>query len=215
MAAPLPGKFITFEGGEGAGKSTQARALADDLRRTGLDVVVTREPGGTPGGEAIRTLLVEGDASRWDPFTEALLHFAARREHVVRLIQPKLAAGSWVISDRFADSTVAYQGAGQGLDDASLTKLRSLVLGDFMPDLTLILDLPTEVGFRRIKASRPDSSRYERMGADFHERLRRRFLDIARQEPRRCVVVDAAATAEAVQAAIVAAVGQQLGVRWA
>ena len=208
------GKFITFEGGEGAGKSTQARDLADALRQTGLDVVLTREPGGTPGGEMIRKLLIEGDTRRWDSLTEALLHFAARREHVARLIEPALAAGRWVISDRFADSTLAYQGAGQGLDDASLATLRALVLGDFTPDLTLVLDMPAEVGLRRIAASRVDSSRYERMDAAFHERLRGRFLDIARREPRRCVVIDATADTDAVRAAIAKTVGDRLGVRW-
>ncbi|MFO0291895.1 MAG: dTMP kinase, partial [Rhodospirillales bacterium] len=134
------GRFVTFEGGEGAGKSTQLRFLAEWLEAQGLAVVTTREPGGTPGAERIRKLLVEGDADAWIPTTEALLHYAARVEHVERVVRPALAAGRWVLSDRFADSTMAYQGYGHRLGPARIAALHRAALGGFKPDLTLVLD---------------------------------------------------------------------------
>ncbi len=204
------GKFITFEGGEGAGKSTQAELLGVDLRQAGQPTRVTREPGGAPGAEDIRGLLVTGAVGRWDAMTEALLHCAARREHLTKTIAPALDVGTWVVSDRFADSTMAYQGYGHGLGRQVVEGLNELVLGDFAPDLTLVLDLPVDDGLGRAAAGPED--RYERMGRDFHQRLRDGFLEIAGREPERCAVVDARAGVDEVQAAIRAVVRQRLGV---
>lgn len=185
------GLFITLEGGEGAGKSTQVRLLAESLRAAGIDAIATREPGGAPGAEQIRKLLVDGEVSRWDPMTEALLHSAARREHLVHTLRPALESGKWVVSDRFADSTVAYQGYGLGLGADTVAALNRLVIGDFSPDLTIILDLPAEEGLKRAHERGDGAQRYERMGLAFHERLRQGFLEIARSQPQRCVVIDA------------------------
>jgi dTMP kinase len=190
-------RFITLEGGEGAGKSTQVHALAKRLTALGHSVTVTREPGGAPGAEAIRSLLVSGDTARWSPRAEMLLHFAAREDHLVHTIRPALARGDWVISDRFVDSTYAYQGIGQGTDSDEIDMLASMVIGDDMPVLTLILDLPVETGLSRAR-TRGGDDRYERMGTPFHEALRRAFLDIAVTHPSRCVVIDATHSAEAV-----------------
>ncbi len=143
------GKFISLEGGEGAGKTTQIKLLADALERAGIDPVITREPGGAPGAEMIRGLLVEGDVDRWQPMTEALLHFAARLEHVKETIAPALAEGRWVVSDRFSDSTVAYQGYGHDLGQETMARLHELVLAGFQTDLTIILDLPVDAGLAR------------------------------------------------------------------
>ena len=208
------GKFITFEGGEGSGKSTQIQPLAGALTAAGIMVTVTREPGGAPGAEQIRTLLVNGDTGRWDPMSEALLHYAARREHLRHAILPALAEGRWVLCDRFADSTMAYQGYGHGLGRAVIAALHAAVVGDLAPDLTLILDLPVETGLARA-ASRGGADRYERMDRAFHQRLREGFLDIARREPARCAVIDAAAPADRVEAAIRTAVRDRLGVDFA
>jgi len=206
------GKFITFEGGEGAGKSTQVSLLADALRGAGVDVVTTREPGGASGAEEIRGLLVNGATSRWTPMSEALLNYAARADHLDKTVLPALEAGKWVISDRFADSTLAYQGYGHGLATETLEMLKVAVLGDFKPDLTLIFDLDLETGLGRARARGEDEDRYERMGRDFHERLRQGFVDIAGAEPDRCAVVDAAGDIAQVAAAIRAVVGQRLPV---
>ena len=216
---PTSGKFITLEGGEGAGKTTQIKLLADALKAGGLDPIITREPGGSPAAEVIRSLLVEGAVDRWQPMTEALLNFAARLEHVRTTIEPALAAGRWVLCDRFADSTVAYQGYGHDLGRAAIDELHRLVLGYFQPDLTVILDIPVDEGLARARnreqaeASRED--RYERMDEGFHQRLRDGFLDIARHNPERCVVIDAAQEPEAVQTEIQAVVGQRRKVAWA
>ncbi len=209
------GKFITLEGGEGAGKSTQAALLAAGLRDAGIAVLATREPGGAPGAEQIRALLVDGTVDKWDPAAEALLHFAARRDHLIRTVWPALEQGRWVISDRFADSTMAYQGYGLGLGREAVESLYRIAVGDFAADLTIILDLPVEEGLRRAAGRRGTTHRYERMGLDFHERLRQGFLDIARREPERCVVVDGAAEVDKVQAAIRAKVSERLGVEFA
>lgn len=205
------GKFITLEGGEGSGKSTQIRRLAGALTAAGIEVAVTREPGGAPGAEQIRALLVNGEIGRWDPMSEALLHYAARREHLRHTVLPALAGGRWVLCDRFADSTMAYQGYGHGLGRDVVSALHATVVGDLAPDLTLILDLPVEAGLARA-ASRGGADRYERMDRAFHERLRAGFLDIARREPARCAVIDAAAPIDAVAAAIAAALRDRLGV---
>lgn len=209
--AAKPARFITFEGGEGAGKSTQVRLLAEALRQRGIDVLTTREPGGAPGAEEIRRLLVEGDGGRWDAVTEALLHTAARREHLLKTVRPALAAGRWVISDRFADSTVAYQGYAQGVPLADLAKLYEVAVGDFAPDLTLILDLPVEEGLKRAAGRGGKEDRYERMGREFHEKMREGYLEIAKQAPKRCAVVSALGAADDVHQAVLAAVDSRLG----
>ena len=208
------GFFITFEGGEGAGKSTQARRLAERLRAMGRAVTLTREPGGSPGAETIRQLLVTGDAGRWSPTTEALLMYAARRDHIERTITPALERGAWVISDRFADSTRAYQGAGGGVPASFIQALERYVLGEVRPDLTLILDLPVAAGLARAAAlaSAKDhaETRFEAKGEAFHQRLRDGFLAIARVEADRCAVIDATAEPDAVEAAIWDAVSRRL-----
>jgi len=204
------GRFITLEGGEGAGKSTQIARLAERLKAR-REVVTTREPGGSPGGEMIRKLLVEGPAERWDGTTEALLHFAARRDHLRSTVWPALEHGAWVISDRFADSTRAYQGWGHGLDLATLERLYHVAVGVFRPDLTLILDLPVEAGLARAAARRGAETRYESLPRDFHERVRDGFLTIARNEPERCAVIDASRDIEAVAASIARVVAERLG----
>lgn len=211
MTDLLAGRFITLEGGEGAGKSTQIARLKDKLERLGHAVVATREPGGAPGAEMVRKLLVEGPAERWDGTTEALLHFAARRDHLRSTVWPALKRGAWVISDRFADSTVAYQGYGYGVDRLMLDKLYGIAVGDFRPDLTLILDLPVETGLGRAAARRGSETRYESLAVDFHGRVRAGFLEIATADPGRCVVIDATRDIEAVAAAIAAAVRVRLG----
>ncbi len=204
------GKFITLEGGEGAGKSTQSELLGGDLRQAGQPTLVTREPGGAPGAEDIRGLLVTGAVGRWDPLAEALLHCAARREHLTKTITPALDAGTWVVSDRFADSTMAYQGYGHGLGRQVVEGLSELVLGTFAPDLTLILDLAVDDGLGRAAVVAGPEDRYERMGRDFHQRLRDGFLEIAGREPERCAVIDARANVDEVRAAIRAVVRQRL-----
>jgi dTMP kinase len=207
------GRFITFEGGEGGGKSTQAGLLAEALGRTGIGVLRTREPGGSPGAEEIRGLLVGGAPGRWDALTEALLVNAARRDHLVKTVWPALDAGRWVISDRFADSTLAYQGYAGGVDKRRLGQLHRLIAGDFAPDLTLILDLPSEIGLARAKRrGAAGEDRFERMGAAFHAKLRAGFLAIARRDPQRCIVIDATQEVEAVQRAVRQAVSERLAI---
>lgn len=187
----MSGRFITFEGGEGAGKSTQVRLLAERLTAAGIDVMTTREPGGTPGAEAIRNLFVTGAAGRWSARTEALLVNSARADHVERLIKPSLDAGRWVISDRYADSTLAYQGAAGGIGSDILRRLHELATGDLWPDLTLILDLPVEIGLPRALARRDGNSRFEQHDRAFHEHVRNGFRALADNEPHRCRLIDA------------------------
>jgi dTMP kinase len=202
------GRFITLEGGEGAGKSTQAKRLAAALAAAGMPVLRTREPGGTPGAERIRALLL--GHGPWDPVAEAMMMFAARREHVVKVIRPFLRAGGWVVCDRFADSTLAYQGA-QGLPRAVWAGLADIALEGFAPDLTLVLDLPPEAGMARA-AARSGADRYERMGGAFHAAVREGFLRIAAAEPDRCLLLDASQGPDAVAAAIRAAVRARFGI---
>jgi len=210
MSAQAPARFIVFEGGEGAGKSTQVQRLADALRARGQVVVATREPGGSPGAEAIRGLLVSGDAERWTPKTEALLINAARADHLDRTIRPALANGQWVICDRFADSTLAYQGYGMGLDRAWLEDLRKRVVGDTEPGLTLVFDLPVDVGLGRAVASQ----RYEKMGRAFHETLRAAFQEIAKSaDGRKRVVIDAGKNVDDVAREVLAAVTAAYGLK--
>ena len=205
------GRFITFEGGEGAGKSTQVRRLAARLGAAGVEVVATREPGGSPGAEAIRTLLVTGEADRWSPVTETLLMYAARRDHIERVITPALARGAWVVCDRFADSTRAYQGAAGGTDAALIAALETYVLEAVRPDLTFVFDLPAEAGLARAAGRADAETRFESKGAAFHERLREAFLAIAAAEPARCAVIDATAPMDVVEAAVWGEVERRLG----
>lgn len=203
MGAVARGRFITFEGGEGTGKSTQARRLAERLRTAGHDVVLTREPGGTPGAEEIRALLVEGAADRWSPLAEALLLNAARTDHLEALIRPALARGAWVVCDRFADSTRAYQGAAGGVEDATLAAVQAAVVGDTRPDLTLLLDAPAELGLARATA-RGGAARFEGKGIAFHQRLRDDYRRLA-AEPR-WILIDAARPEDVVASDVWAAV---------
>ena len=205
------GRFITLEGGEGAGKSTQAKLLAAWLGEHGIAVEITREPGGSPGAEEIRTLLVTGETGRWEPLTETLLHYAARRDHMTTRIAPALASGRWVISDRFFDSTAAYQGFGQGVNAEIIDRLRQLTIGGFKPDLTLILDISAQTRRLRTLGRPGQEDRYERMTEAFHARVRDGFMAIARAEPERCVMIDAELPADEVAAAIQAVIVQRLG----
>jgi dTMP kinase len=207
----MSGHFITLEGGEGAGKSTQVKRLAAALAEKGIATLTTREPGGSPGAEEIRALLVNGAPGRWDALTETLLVYAARADHVKHTIGPALLAGKWVISDRFTDSTYAYQGAGRGLARETIRRIDSVVLDDFGPDFTLVLDLDVETGLARAGKRGPAESRFENFDRDFHEKLRQGFLEIARRNPDRCVVIDAAQGENDVAAAIWAAVSNHFG----
>jgi dTMP kinase len=205
------GRFITLEGGEGAGKSTLARGLAEALEGCGAEVVVTREPGGTPNAEALRTLLVEGEPGRWSPLAETLLLYAAREDHVRTLIEPALAQGAWVICDRFHDSTRAYQGAAGGLSAERIAAIHQASLGDFTPDLTLVVDLDPAQGLARTRTRGEDPTRFERQPAAFHGALRQAFLEIARSEPERCTVIDGSAAPQAVLDAALAVIRERLG----
>ncbi len=196
----MRGKFITFEGGEGTGKSTQAAMLALRLEALGLGVLLTREPGGSPGAEIIRHVLLSGAAKPFGPDVEAMLFAAARDDHVRCAIEPALAAGKWVICDRFADSTRVYQGTLGAVDRRLINSLERVSIGDLSPDLTLVLDVPVDVGLQRTAARRGDAKpdRFEAENAQFHEKLRDAFCALAAEEPQRCVIIDAAATKEKV-----------------
>lgn len=195
-------RFISFEGGEGTGKSTQLRLLVERLRRQGVDAIATREPGGSPGAEALRALLVQGDPDRWSSLSEALILYAARADHLERTIRPALARGAWVVSDRFADSTRAYQGAGGGLSAEFIGVLEGEIVAATRPDLTLILDLPPEAGLARAGRRGGAEQRFEGKGLAFHQRLRTAFLEIAAREPSRCAVIAADAPEQAVADAV-------------
>lgn len=209
------GKFITLEGGEGAGKSTQARLLKERLASEGFDVLATREPGGSPRAEAIREVLLSGKAKEYGSLGEALLFYAARDSHLELTIRPALARGRIVISDRFFDSTRAYQGAAGGVSIGTLGALERIVVGATRPDLTLILDLPPEEGLRRALARATENGgnadRFEVMKVGFHQDLRQEFLEIAAAEPRRCAVIDAARPVDEVAEDIWNAVTERLG----
>lgn len=203
MIKARPARFISFEGGEGSGKSVQCRALAQTLAERGIEVVSTREPGGTPGAEAIRTLLVTGAQARWTPLSEALLFNAARADHLERKIRPAIHAGKWVVCDRFADSTRAYQGAAQGLAQDMLVALDEITLGEWRPDLTFILDVPVEIGLARAQGRGGNENRYEGFDTAFHERLRAAYLAIGKADPARCIVVDGTRAPDEITADIV------------
>ena len=208
----MRGKFITFEGGEGTGKSTQAAMLALRLEAVGLQVHLTREPGGSPGAEIMRHVLLSGAAKPFGPEAEAMLFAAARDDHVRTTILPALDAGKWVICDRFADSTRVYQGILGKVDQRLLKSLERVAVGDLAPDLTIILDVPVELGLERAKSRRGEATpdRFEAENVEFHQKLRDAYLAIAAQEPERCVVVDAGATKEVVARRIWSAVGARL-----
>src|SRR5215510_4259645 len=198
MSGPR-GKLITFEGGEGTGKSTQTRLLKSALEARGKRVTLTREPGGSPGAEEIRKLVVEGEPQRWTPLSETLLFLAARVDHVARLIEPLLARGDWVVSDRFSDSTYVYQGVARGLGVEKVRRLHEAALGSFTPDLTIILDLDPADGLKRASGrGQGRENRFDRFDAAFHRKLRVAFHDIARAEPKRCVAIDGGRAAEVV-----------------
>ena len=183
------GRFVTFEGGEGAGKSTQLRHLAARLRESGLEVLATREPGGTPGAEALRRLLLRGGAERWTPLAELYLFLGARADHVARRIRPALLEGRWVLCDRFHDSTRVYQGIAGGLGIELVDRLQEPVLEQARPELTILLDIPAATGLARSREA-GNGSRFEAKRLDYHERVRRGFLELAAREPDRFLVVD-------------------------
>lgn len=193
------GRFITLEGGEGAGKSTLARGLGAALQARGLEVVVTREPGGAPGADAIRTLLVQGEPGRWIALEEALLFAAARLNHLRETIRPALARGAWVVCDRYFDSTRAYQVAAGGLDGEKLDALNEIIAAE-RPDLTLVLDFDVDDGLARSRGGSTGEDRFERKGGEFHARVRTEFLAIAAREPERCKVLSAMLAPEVVLA---------------
>jgi len=201
----LTGRFITFEGGEGAGKSTQARLLAQRLAGAGIDALITREPGGSPLGEQIRAMILDAGSPPRTLLAEALLFYAARADHLERLIRPALAGGRWVICDRFSESTRVYQGVAGGLPASVFDSLDALVVSPTLPDLTFVLDLPAETGLARARQRRRAqvaADVFETRGLAYHQRLREGFADIARLNPRRCLLLDASGDSQALAAAI-------------
>ena len=201
----MRGRFLSLEGGEGAGKSTQVRALAEALRALGLTTVITREPGGSEGAEAIRALLMQGDAGRWSARSEALLFAAARADHVEKVIRPALAAGRWVISDRYLDSSRAYQGTAGGIADADVLALHAFGSAGLLPDRTFVLTLPVHVGAERAAArDGADADRFAARDAGYHDAVAAAFDRIAEQEPARVRRIDAAQDPRAVTTAILA-----------
>jgi dTMP kinase len=204
-----PARFISLEGGDGSGKSTQIARLVTALTKRGIDTLATREPGGSKGAEEIRKLVLTGEPGRWDVMTETLLMFAARNDNVAKAIKPALKAGTWVICDRFTDSTYAYQGAGGGLARETIRRMETLVLHDFRPDLTLILDVPVDIGIARTHGRAHDETRFEKFNLEFHERMRQAYLAIAKRDPMRCVVIDAAQDEDTMAKEIWTAVAQR------
>lgn len=201
--------FITLEGGEGAGKSTQIKLLAQAFEHAGLKVLVTREPGGSKGGEAIRKLVVEGDTDRWDPITESLLFMTARYDHLENLIKPALARGEWVVCDRFFDSTYIYQGIAKGVSTAWLKQLYNLLYGNAGPDFTLLLDIDPKEGLKRASARKGNETRFENMDFAFHQKLREGFLRLAKAEPARITTIEATGTVDAIHQHILNAVNKR------
>lgn len=210
-ATPGAGCFITLEGGEGAGKTTQLCGLAEALREADVQVVCTREPGGATGAERIRDILIDREVAL-TPLAEAMLHNGARHDHLTRTIRPALARGACVLCDRFADSTRVYQGFGLGVPESDVDALERMVVGRTTPDLTLVLDVPVDVGLTRAEGRGPHADRYEGMELAFHERLREGYLTLARRAPDRCAVIDGDREAAAVQADIRRVVRERLGI---
>ena len=213
----MRGKFITFEGGEGCGKSTQVRLLAEYLRQKNIDAVLTKEPGGTVEGRVLRELLVTGDKDKFDAVAECLLYYADRRNHLTKVVWPELEQNKWVISDRYADSTEAYQyyGYDKRVDLSVLQELYRIVAGEFKPDLTIILDMNPEIGLRRsfAKSEAMDVKelRFESQKLEFHNNLRKGFLEIAKREPERCAVIDANTDIHTLHKRVIAVVQSRLG----
>ena len=211
------GIFISFEGGEGGGKTTQRNLFAQTLAVRGIQAVTTRELGGTEGAELLRPVVQGGDVGRWDALSEALLIYGARHDHTEKLIKPALAQGRWVLSDRYFDTTTMYQGYAGGLSLDVLAQIRELAIGSFCPDLTLILDIDPVQGLDRAmedaKARPVDNTRFERKGLEFHQKVRAGFLDIARNNPERCVLIDATGSREDVQQRIWQVVAQRFGLK--
>ncbi|MDR2212476.1 MAG: dTMP kinase [Pseudomonadales bacterium] len=204
------GRFIAIEGIDGAGKGVQSRALVDWLRRLPLEVLHTREPGGAPGAEEIRQLLVTGAAARWDSMTELLLVYAARRNHLTQTIWPALAQGQWVVSDRFADSSRAFQGVAGGLGLAVVEQMHALVVGDFAPDLTIVLDLDPAVALARTERRGGAEDRFEKKGLSYQTRVREGFRELALRSPQTHLLIDAAQSMEQVTSALLEAVAERL-----
>lgn len=207
----MTGRFISFEGGEGSGKSTQSQLLCKAFAAASLPYVATREPGGSKGAEAIRSLLVSGEVDSWDADTETVLFYAARLDHVSRLVRPALAEGRHVICDRFADSTRVYQGQGKGISSEYISMLHHMMLGNMMPDLTIVFDIDPQEGLKRAHSRMDNETRFESMDMDFHHRIRNGFLSIAKDEPGRCVIVDAAQDKIALHKQVVEVVNSHLG----
>ena len=205
------GRFIAIEGVDGAGKGVQSRRLRDELQGSGVDVLLTREPGGSPGAEEIRNLLVHGAADRWDAMTELLLIYAARRDHLVKTILPALQSGRWVISDRFADSSRAFQGLAGGLGLDNVESIHRQVVGDFTPDLTIVLDLDPEQSLARTVTRGGNEDRFEKKGLLYQQRVREAFTLLAQRSPRTHVLVDAARTVDEVAHDVLRIVSDRLG----
>ena len=206
---PHVGKFISFEGGEGTGKSTQAKILTKHLNESGLKSICTREPGGTAIAEEIRKILVNGERGEWDPYSETLLHFAARRTHLVEKIWPTLEEGTWVICDRFTDSSMAYQGIAMGVGKGAIHTLSKLFIEKFSPDLTFVMDLQVEEGLGRTETRSDGKNRYDKMNLSFHEKVRKGFLEIAAYEADRCIVIDSRQPIEKISQQIIDVVKQK------
>ena len=183
--------FITFEGGDGSGKSTQVNLLKDYLENLNFETIKTREPGGTPSAEILRDLLTTGEVEKWTPMSEALLMWASRYEHLIQVIEPALNSGKNVICDRFYDSTYAYQGVAHNLGIDKMEKLKKIVIGDIEPDVTFVLDIDPKVGLKRSLDRSNQENRFESYNIDFHNKIRSAFLEIAKKNKNRCVVVDA------------------------
>lgn len=206
-------RFITLEGGEGAGKSTQIKLLSTALERAGIPHIVTREPGGSPGAEAIRNLVVSGPVDQWHPTTESLLFMAARLDHLETNIKPALARGEWVLCDRFYDSTYVYQGIAKQVGTAWLDALYPLLFGNIAPDVTFLLDLPPETGLARATSRGNDAeSRFERMGLEYHQRIRGGFLSLAQSHPARITTIDAERNAESIHSDLVTQLNMRFGI---
>lgn len=213
------GKFITFEGGEGTGKSTQLKRLSDYLQKKGINNLTTKEPGGTEVGKELRRLLVTGDKDKFDAVAEALLYYADRRVHLTTKVWPALNSGTWVLSDRFADSTIAYQyyGYNKRVDRELLNDLYKIAVGDFKPDLTIVLDLDPKIGlersFKKALGMEVKETRHESRGLEFHNRMREGFLEIAKEEPERVVVIDADCSIEELHQRVINVVMERLGLQ--
>lgn len=209
----MRGRFISVEGGEGAGKSTQISLLSAALNTAGIAHITTREPGGSDGAEAIRQLIVTGAQDRFDPISETLLIMAARAHHVQAIIKPALRDGIWVLCDRFFDSTRVYQGVAKGVGDAWLQQLHHTIFGNLSPDVTLLYDIAPDIGLKRALSRKGNETRFEELPLSFHHALRQGFLAIASAEPQRLVVIDASDSASAVHAATLAELNQRLSLQ--